>query len=73
MLLIGMTTAFSICVLGLVLGMAYTLFECFFHRHELWSVLNGSIRYYKILGAVGIAGMALFFAFVISLIARKRE
>lgn len=70
-LLIGMTAAFGICVLGLILGMSYSLFEYFFRHRELWTVLNGSISYYKILGGVGIAGMALFFAFIISLITRK--
>ena len=67
-----MTVAFGICVLGLVLGMCYSLFEYFFRHRELWSVLSASISYYRILGAIGIAGMALFFGFIISLITGKR-
>jgi len=67
-----MTLAFGVCALGLVLGVFYSLFEYFLRHRELWAVLNGSIWFYRALGAIGIAGMALFFAFMISLIAGKR-
>ena len=67
-----MTVAFGVCVLGLVLGMFYSLFEYFMRHRELWSVLSASVVFYKILGALGIVGFAFFFAFVISLVSRKR-
>ena len=72
-LLIGMSAAFGICVLGLVLGMFYSLFEYFMRHRELWSVLSASVLFYKILGALGVAGFAFFFAFVISLVSRKHQ
>jgi hypothetical protein len=72
-LLIGMTVAFAICLIGLVLGIFYSLFEYSFRHRELWSVLSGSILFYKILGALGIVGFVLFFAFLISLVSRKRQ
>ena len=72
-LLVGMTVAFAICVLGLMAGMSYSLFEYFFRHRELWTVLSASISFYRILGAIGILGMALFFAFMISLMAGKRR
>jgi hypothetical protein len=34
-------------------------------------VLSASIVYYKVLGALGILGMALFFAFLVSVAAEK--
>ena len=67
-----MTMAFAFCILGLVFGMGYSLFEYFFRHRELWSVLSASVSYYRILGAIGIVGMALFFGFIISLVTRKR-
>ena len=68
-----MTVAFGVCVLGLVLGMFYSLLEYFVRHRELWGVLSASILFYKILGALGIVGFALFFAFVISLVSTKRQ
>jgi hypothetical protein len=68
-----MIVAFGICVLGLVLGMFYSLFEYFFRHRDLWGVLSGSISFYRILGGIGIAGMVLFFAFLVSLTTGSRH
>jgi len=72
-LLIGMSVAFGICVLGLAAGMCYSLFEYFFRRRELWAVLNLSVWFYKMLGAMGITGFALFLAFIVSQASGKRR
>ncbi|HUL35479.1 MAG TPA: hypothetical protein VL128_16455 [Candidatus Eisenbacteria bacterium] len=69
LILIAMCGAFGICVVGLVFGMAYDLFQVFAHHRPLESVLGNSIAFYKTLGAFGILGFLLFFVFLISSIA----
>lgn len=63
-LLISMSATFAICILGLILGMLYSLYESFFMHRELEIILSRSIPYYKALGLLGILGMLLFFAFL---------
>ena len=72
-LLVAMSAAFSICILGLIGGMLYDLCVVFLRHRTLESVLGNSIPFYKTLGALGIAGMLLFFAFLISLISKKDQ
>jgi hypothetical protein len=73
LLLVAMSVAFGICILGLIGGMFYDLgVVCLRHR-TLESVLGNSIPFYKTLGGLGIAGMLLFFAFLISLISKKDQ
>jgi hypothetical protein len=71
LLLISMSTAFAACILGLILGMLYSLYESFFLHKDLESVLSRSIPYYKALGLLGILGMLLFFIFLFFQIAGK--
>jgi len=71
LLLISMSFAFAICILGLLLGMLYSLYESFLLHRDLESILSRSIPYYKALGLVGILGMLLFFVFLIFQIAEK--
>ena len=70
-LLIAMSIAFAICILGLVLGMAFYLTAVYAGHHSLESVMSNSIAFNKALGAIGILGMLLFFAFLFSLISKK--
>jgi hypothetical protein len=70
-LLYAMSSAFSICILGLIGGMLYDLCVVFLGHRTLESVLGNSIPFYKTLGGIGIAGMLLFFAFLISLVSRN--
>ena len=72
-LLVAMSGAFSICILGLIGGMLYDLCVVFLRHRALESVLGNSIPFYKTLGGLGIAGMLLFFAFLISLISKKDQ
>jgi hypothetical protein len=72
-LLYAMSAAFSICILGLIGGMLYDLCVVFLRHRTLESVLGNSIPFYKTLGGVGIAGMLLFFAFLISLISKSNQ
>jgi hypothetical protein len=72
-LLYAMSTAFAICILGLIGGMLYDLCVVFLRHRTLESVLGNSIPFYKTLGGLGIAGMLLFFAFLISLISKKDQ
>ncbi len=62
---IAMGTSFAICILGLIAGMLYSLFESF-HRHKtLESILSHTIPYYKFLGILGILGLLLFFVLLL--------
>jgi hypothetical protein len=70
-LLISMSTTFAVCILGLILGMLYSLFESVFLHKDLESILSRSIPYYKALGLLGILGMFLFFIFLFFQIAEK--
>jgi len=68
-----MSTAFGIAALGLVIGMCYNLYAVSVHHLQLEKVLGGTIVYNKILGAFGILGMTLFFAFLFSAATDKKE
>jgi hypothetical protein len=70
-LLISMSVAFAVCILGLLLGMLYSLYESFFRHQALESILSRSIPYYKALGLMGILGMLLFFVFLFFQMAEK--
>jgi hypothetical protein len=71
-LLVCMSTAFGICILGLILGMIYSLYESLAEHRDLWTVLSGSISFYRILGGMGILGFILFFAFLLSLASARQ-
>jgi hypothetical protein len=51
--------------------MLYSLYESFFLRKDLESILSRSIPYYKALGLLGVLGMLLFFVFLFFQIAGK--
>ncbi len=68
-----MSSAFSICILGLIGGMLYDLCVVFLRHRTLESVLSNSVPFYKTLGGIGIAGMLLFFTFLISLISKNNQ
>lgn len=72
-LLVAMSAAFGICILGLIGGMLYDLCVVFLQHRTLESALGNSIPFFKTLGGLGIAGMLLFFAFLISLISKKDQ
>ena len=72
-LLIAMSFAFGICILGLVAGMAYYLCAVYLWHRTMESVLGNSIAYNKALGAVGILGFILFFAFLLSLVSKNNS
>jgi hypothetical protein len=72
-LLIAMSTAFGIAVLGLVAGMFYDLYLVSIRHLQLENVLGTSIAYNELLGGFGILGMILFFAFLFSAIADKKQ
>ncbi len=71
LVLVSMSTAFAVCILGLILGMLYALYESFFRHKDLEIILSRSIPYYKALGLLGILGMLLFFVFLVFQIAGK--
>ena len=68
-----MSTAFGIAVLGLVAGMFYDLYLVSIRHLQLENVLGTSIAYNELLGGFGILGMILFFAFLFSAIADKKQ
>ena len=72
-LLIAMSTAFGIAALGLIAGMFYNLYLVSMRGVSLENVLGTSIAYNKTLGGFGILGMVLFFAFLFSAIADKKQ
>jgi hypothetical protein len=71
-LLIAMSTAFAICVLGLVVGLVDYLSQVYIHR-TLENVMSNSITYNKALGGIGILGIILFFAFLLSLMSKNHS
>ena len=72
-LLIAMSTAFTVCILGLVLGMLYYVGAVYFADRTLESVMRSSSLFNKILGSIGILGMVLFFAFLFSLLSKNHS
>ena len=70
-LFISMSISFAICILGLILGMLYSLYESFFRHQALEAILSSSIPYYKALGLLGILGMLLFLALLLFQISGK--
>ena len=72
-LLIAMSIAFGTAALGLIAGICYDLYLVSIRHVPLENVLGSSIAYNKILGGFGILGMILFFAFLFSAIADKRQ
>jgi hypothetical protein len=72
-LLIAMSASLGIAALGLVAGICYDLYLVSFRHVQFENVLGTSIAYNKILGGFGILGMVLFFAFLFSAIADKKQ
>ncbi len=72
-LLIAMSTAFALCILGLIAGMLYYLCAVYIGHRTLESVMSHSILYNKTIGALGILGFILFFAFLISLTSKNNQ
>ncbi len=70
---LAMSVSFALCILGLVAGMLYSLFESFFRHKTLESILSRTIPYYKFLAALGILGMLLFFAFLLLQISTRHH
>ena len=73
LLLLAMSVAFGAAAVGLIIGMLYDLYLIAIRHAQLENVLGRSISYNKILGALGISGMTLFFAFLFSAIADKKQ
>ena len=58
-----MCVAFSICIFGLIGGLADDLFDVFAHHRSPEFVLGNSIDFYKSIGGLGVLGFLLFLAF----------
>ena len=72
-LLIAMSAAFGICILGLLAGMVYYLSAVYVGHRTMETVMGSIIPFHKSLGALGIIGMLLFFAFLFSLISKNNQ
>ena len=68
-----MSAAFGIAAFGLIIGMCRGLYLVSIRHVQLENVLGTSIAYNKILGGFGVLGMVLFFAFLFSAIADKKQ
>ena len=68
-----MSAALGIAALGLIAGICYDLYLVSIRHIEFENVLGSSIAYNRILGGFGILGMILFFAFLFSAIADKKQ
>ena len=68
-----MSAALGIAALGLIAGICYDLYLISIRHVQLDNVLGNTIAYNKILGGFGILGMILFFAFLLSAIADKKQ
>lgn len=72
-LLYAVFSALTLSAVGLVVGMFYNLFVVLVRHAQLDAALSASILYYKTVGALGILGMVLFFAFLLSLLASGED
>ncbi len=72
-LLIAMSTCFGIAAVGLAIGMCYDLYLVSARHTQIENVLGNAIPYNKTLGGLGILGMVLFFTFLFSAIAEKKQ
>jgi hypothetical protein len=72
-LLVAMSAAFGLCVLGLVAGMVYYLSAVYFRHRTFESVMGNIIPFNKALGGIGILGMILFFAFLFALMSNNHS
>jgi hypothetical protein len=72
-LLIAMSTAFSLCILGLLAGMLYYLSAVYISHRNFENVMSNLIPFNKALGGIGILGMLLFFAFLFSLMSKPDQ
>jgi hypothetical protein len=72
-LLIAMSTALGIAALGLISGICYDLYLVSVRHMQLENALGTSIAYNKVFGGFGILGIILFFAFLLSAIADKKQ
>ncbi len=68
-----MSTALGIAALGLISGICYDLYLVSVRHMQLENALGTSIAYNKVLGGFGILGIILFFAFLFSAIADKKQ
>ena len=72
-LLYAVFTALGLSALGLILGMFFNLYVVLIRHAQLEAVLSATIPYYKAVGALGVLGMALFFAFLLSLMTSRQN
>ena len=72
-LFITMSVAFGICCFGMIVGLFYGLYATIYQHRSLEDILSHAIPYYKSLGGIGVAGFMLFFAFLISAAADKKQ
>ena len=72
-LLYSMISSFSLSILGLLAGITWNLFALYSRHLTLESTLSQSISYYKAVGALGILGMLLFFAFLLSAASARKS
>jgi ABC-type amino acid transport system permease subunit len=72
-ILLGMFITLGLSALGLILGMLYDLYVIFVRHAQLENVLANNIAYYKTVGGLGVIGMVLFFAFLISAMVEKKQ
>ena len=72
-LLIAMSKAFGLCILGLLAGMVYYLSAIYLAHRTLENVMGNLISFNKTLGVIGILGFILFFAFLFSLLSKNNN
>jgi hypothetical protein len=72
-LLIAMSTAFGLCILGLIAGVVYFLGAVYFGHATFDHVMRNIIPYNKALGGIGILGMICFFVFLFSLMSKNHS
>jgi hypothetical protein len=68
-----MCAAFGVCCLGMLGGLVHGFYATFYQRRTLEDVLGHSIPYYQFLGAIGITGLLLFLAFLVSSISNTNK
>ena len=72
-LFIAMASTFAVCSGGVIGGVLYALYSTYFKHRDLEAILNSAHLYNTVVGAIGVLGMLLFFAFLFSLISHKNK
>lgn len=68
-----MATAFGVSCLGVAGGLVHSIYATVREHRSIEDILGNAISYYRAVGAIGLAGFLLLFAFLISTVTDKKQ